>query len=110
MYRLSEKRVMDRYGIQVADMEQAILMVHEESLRADELWLIRAPDEETARELEALAEAHVEQLRAELKDYLPEQYAVARVGLVLCRDEVLALFISPEAETMAEILEDALAR
>jgi len=108
MYRLTEKRILDRYGLDAGAMEQAIFLVCENGLQVDEIWLIRAADALDAQSAAAAAEEHIRQLCRETEEYLPEQYAVVREGIVLCRDEVLALFISPEADTMAEILEDVL--
>ena len=108
MRALSEKRMMDRYGLDAAVLPQAIVMVSEDSLRVDEVWLIEAASETEARELAEAAENYIRQVCAETKDYSPEQYAVAEKGQVVTSGPYVGLFISPEADAMAEILEKAL--
>ena len=108
MRALSEKRMMDRYGLDAAVLPQAIVMVSEDSLCVDEVWLIEAASETEARELAEAAENYIRQVCAETKDYSPEQYAVAEKGRVEVKGAYVGLFLSPDSDRMAEIFRDAL--
>ena len=108
MRSLSEKRMMDRYGLDAAALPQAIVMVSEDSLRVDEIWLIETGSEAEAKELAASAEGYIRQICKEQKDYAPEQYAVAEKGQVVVQGTYVGLFLSPDGEHMAEIFEKAL--
>ncbi len=107
MRPLSAKRMMDRYGIDAQAHPQVVVMVSEESLRVDEIWLIEAADEEQAKTLCTAAENRIGQLRTETENYLPDQFAVLGSAQVLRHGNQMALIISPEAETLAEIFEKA---
>ena len=107
MRPLSEKRMMDRYGLDAASLPQVLVMVSEDSLRVDEVWLVEAADSAEAKELASSAEAYIQQVGQEQKDYSPEQYAVAEKGRVVVKGPYVGLFLSPHADRMAEIFEDA---
>jgi len=106
---VSEKRMRNFYGIDPDTCPQVILAQSSDTLRADEIWLIEAGSEAQAEELEALARSRVEQLGREMKDYLPEQYAVVEKAELLRVGSYVGLFISPASQTMAEQFEQALA-
>lgn len=107
MAAVSEKRREAVFGIESADCVQAVTKISGDGVRADEIWLIEAADEAAAGRIEALAQTRVEQLARELRDYLPEQYAVVRQAKVLRSGRLVALLISPEAETMEALVRAA---
>ena len=107
MTRLTEKRMLDLCGIDAASVRRAIVMVSQDGMLCDEIWLIETADEAGAESIRALAESRAEHLCRELKDYSPEQYAVAEKARIYQRDCVTALFIGPNAEAMEQVLKDA---
>ena len=108
MRPMSEKRMMDRHGLDASALPQVLVMMSEDPLRVDEVWLVETADDAAAKELAGSAEEYIRQICAEQKDYSPEQYAVAEKGRVVVKGPYVGLFISPDSERMAEILEDAL--
>ena len=108
MVPVSERRIRNYYGIDTDACPQVVMAVCEDELRADEIWLIEAASEEAAQELAQLAEARITQLKAELKNYQPEQEAMVKKGQVLQKGTNIALFISPRAEEMAALYRKAL--
>lgn len=109
MIVLEEKRIDSYYGIDAAACPQIHMAVSGDGLRVDEIWLIEAGSDEDADAIETNAQSRIERLCAETENYLPDQYAVAKEGKVLRQGRCVALFISPEAEAMAEIFEKAFA-
>lgn len=107
MIVLTEKRMMNSYGIDSSSCKQAIVAVCSDSLRTDEIWLIEADTIETAGKYLATAKACIEQKCAANENYLPEQYAVAQKGKTANYGRFVALFVSPEAERMLEIFNSA---
>ena len=103
-----EKRIQKLYGIDPTACPQLVMAISKDGLLADEIWMIEAGSEEAAKELVALAESRVKQLCAELENYLPEQYAVAKKAQILQIGANMALFISPQAEEMAARFKQAL--
>ena len=108
MMELSAKRLSNYYGIRSEDCVQAVAMVNEAGLSVDEIWLIEARDEDTAKRIESVAKSRIEQLCAETEKYSPELYAVSKAGQVIREGVSVALFISPDAETMASLFRAAL--
>ena len=110
MIELSAKRMDKYYGIDTSTCPQAVTRVNETGMSVDEIWLIQAPDEAEAQRIETVAKSRIEQLCAETEKYSAELYAVAKNGQVV-RDGVnVALFISPDAETMASVFRQALGK
>ena len=110
MMELSAKRMDKYYGIDTTACPQAVTMVNEAGMSVDEIWLIQAADEAEAQRIETVAQSRIQQLCAETEKYSAELYDVAKNGQVV-RDGVnVALFISPDAETMASIFRAALGK
>ena len=107
MLLLNEQRVRSYYGIDPGACKQCILAVSDDGLRVDEIWLIEAADEKAAEELLAMARSRIEQVCAEQKEYLPDQYAVAKTAEALRVGSNVALFISPAAKEMAQLFTKA---
>ena len=93
------------FGIPADACVQNVTAICQDSLRADEIWLIEAKDEAAAGQIESLAKARIEQKASELKDYLPEQYAVVQKARVIRRGNTVALMISPAAEELAKLFQ-----
>ena len=107
MIVLNEKKVESYYGIDPGACRQLIVAMSDDGLRVDEIWLIETGSEKEAEALLALAQSRIEQVCTENKDYLPDQYAVAKGSQALRVGSSVALFISPEAKEMAELFTKA---
>ncbi|MCR5843717.1 MAG: DUF4358 domain-containing protein [Oscillospiraceae bacterium] len=91
------------YGIAKEDCTQELVAICQNSLRADEYWLIEAVDSAAADRIEAAAKAHLEQKLAELENYLPEQYLVVKQARLLRMENCVILLVSPQAEELARL-------
>ncbi len=92
------------FGIAPGDCRQEIVAICQDSLLADELWLIEATDKEAADRIEALAQNRLQQKAAELENYLPEQYQVVQQGQLSREGNCVVLLISPQAKELAKLL------
>ena len=92
------------FGIAPGDCRQEIVAICQDSLLADELWLIEATDKEAADRIEALAQNRLQQKAAELENYLPEQYQVVQQGQLSREGNCVVLLISPLAKELAKLL------
>ena len=54
-----------------------------------------------------MAKKRVEQLMQETENYLPDQYAVAKQAEIMKKGNLIALFLSPDAEKMASLFKNA---
>ena len=91
------------FGIAKEDCAQELVAICQNSLKADEYWLIEAVDSAAADRIEAAAKARLEQKLAELETYLPEQYEVVKQARLLRQGNCVILLVSPQAETLAKL-------
>lgn len=90
-------------GVAPGDCKQEVVALCQNSLRADELWLIEATDAAAAERIEALAQARLTQKEEELCDYAPEEAQVVRKAKLLRSGDCVFLLVSPRAEALAEL-------
>ena len=92
------------FGIAPGDCKQEIVAICQDSLLADELWLIEATDQEAADRIEALAQNRVQQKAAELENYLLGQYQVVQQAQLSREGNCVVLLVSPLAKELAKLL------
>ena len=90
-------------GVAPADCAQELVALCQNSLRADEFWLIEAVDAAAADRIEALARDRLTQKESELRDYAPEQAQVVREAKLLRSGNCVLLLVSPQAEALAAL-------
>ena len=93
------------FGIAEGDCTAAFTAICQDSLLADEIWLIDAKDSAAADRIESLAKMRLEQKASELKNYLPEQYSVVQQGKLIRQENRVALIVSPIVEKLAGFLQ-----
>ncbi len=109
MVLISEKRMVNYYGIDPQVCPQALLARCSDGLRADEIWLVEAADEAAAKTIAERAEARIRQLCEETENYLPEQYLIVKQAKVVQVGNSVGLFISPQSDRMADMFRAAFA-
>lgn len=100
MVKLQSSMMLDFYGIQEADVKQAVVTVCSDGLRADEVWLLEAVDADAAERLKGLAENRLKQKDAESVTYSPEQNAIVKKALLLVEGNYVIMITSPDVEAM----------
>lgn len=94
-------------GIDSADCTQAVVAICSNSLRADEIWLVEAVDEDALARLEELAQSRLTAKAEESITYSPEQYAVVQKAQVITAGKYLAVFVSPEVDAVTAAFREA---
>ena len=92
------------YGIAPGKCKQEYLAICQDSLRADEIWLIEAVDYDSADEIEGFAKMHLDQKLKELKDYLPDQYNIVQKAKIIRNSNYVILLVSPAVNELTELL------
>ena len=92
------------FGIAQEDCAQAVTAICQDSLRADELWLVEAVDDAAAGRIAELAQARLDQKSSELKSYAPEQYEIVQSAKLIRDGRCVVLIVSPMADKLAELL------
>jgi hypothetical protein len=107
MLLLDGEMMLDMSGVNPDNCEEYYVAICEDSLRADEIWLIKATDESKAQEIIDFANARIQARAEESKTYSPEQYAVVQKARVISQGEYVVLIISPDVDEIAEIVMNA---
>lgn len=108
MMVLDETMQLNLLGVDADDCEQVITAICADSMRVDEVWLLRAKDQAALEKLTELAKVRVESQAEVCQSYAPDQYAIVQKAEILSADLYLALLIGPEASAMKTTVEAAL--
>jgi len=100
MFFPDEATLLNFLGIHAEDCVQYKVAICAEGLRADEVWLIEAKDDAALETLTNLANARIQSKLDETETYAPDQYLIVQQAVVLTQGRYLALFISPDVETL----------
>lgn len=99
---------LDLLGIDEADCEEAFTAICSDSMRVDEVWVIRAKDNAALQKLTALAQSRIDAQAEVCESYSPEQFAVVKKAEIVTEGLDLVLIISPEAAALRTAVEELL--
>lgn len=108
MMDLSEDDLMPNYGIRKADVRQFAARVDSTGTKGDEILLFEGTDGGAAARIAEKLEARYRQKEIEMKDYLPEEYAVLKKCGVERSGNYVSLIVSPQAAGLKRIYQNAL--
>lgn len=100
MFYPDEGTMLNFLGIRAEDCTQYKVAICAEGLRADEVWLIEAKNEDALNTLRQLAQTRIEAKLDETISYVPDQYAIVEKAEVVVNGLYLALLISPEVDAL----------
>lgn len=69
----------------------------------DEIVIIKAVDEASAKDIEAMLNEHIEYQKDSMRNYDPAQYDILGASKVIANGVYVAMFISAEQNAMADI-------
>lgn len=107
MLPLDQDMQLNFCGIDPADCSQVVVAICADSLRADEIWLIKAVDEAALERIQTLAQTRLTAKAEESVTYSPEQYAIVQKAEMLTSGNYFAMIVSPEVDALAELFRDA---
>mgnify|MGYP003317031969 CR=1 FL=1 len=99
---LTADDLIDYYGIE-ADKVADCAAVQDACGYKDEIVIIKAVDDTSAKEIADLLNEHIEYQKESMKNYDPAQYEILGSSEVITNGVYVAMFISAEQSTMAEI-------
>ena len=100
MFFPDEDTMLNFLGVRAEDCAQYKIALCAEGMRADEVWLIEAKDEESFEKLKQLADTRVQAKLDETETYVPDQFLIVQKAEVLTNGRYLALLISPNVEEL----------
>lgn len=98
MLELSKEDLQANYGIEQKDVKQFAAIVDATGIKADEIILLEGTDSAASNRIKEKLDSRYKQKAIELKDYLPEQYAILEKGSVKQKGNYISMIISPNAD------------
>lgn len=108
MLALAETDLMEYYGIDAANVKQFAGAVNLTGISAEEIVLIEAVDANAAATVKTQLDARYDSKAAQMKDYLPDQYAIIEKCSVRVDGNFVAMIVSENAETYVAAYEAAI--
>ncbi|WP_411675961.1 DUF4358 domain-containing protein [Caproicibacter sp.] len=108
MMDLSSEDLMPNYGIDPNDVKQFAAYVDSTGTKGDEILLFEASDDSAAGKIEEKLNDRYHQKEIEMKDYLPEEYAMLEKCKVERDGNFAALIVSPQYEDLEQIYHNSL--
>lgn len=108
MLTLAQTDLMDMYGIEPADVKQFAGAVNLTGISAEEIVLIEAVDADAAARVKTQLDARYESKANQMRDYLPDEYAIIEKCSVRVDGNYVAMIVSANAETYVAAYEAAI--
>lgn len=105
---LSGEDLMANYGIDSADVKRFAACVDSTGTKGDEIVLIEGRDDDAASRVQEKLETRYKQKSVEMKDYLPEEFAVLKKCRVARNGRYVSMIVSPQHEELEKIYEESL--
>lgn len=96
---------LDLLGVDDADCETAYTAICADSMRVDEIWVLRAKDKTALQKLSTLAQNRINAQAEVCESYSPDQYAVVKKAEIITNGLNLVLIISPESAALKTAVE-----
>ncbi len=103
MVAVPEGSLLDFYGIDSAWYQDAVFMLAADSLRADEVIILRAKETAAAAQIEKMLGERMAAKAEEALGYSPEQHAIILRGKLIREGLNLALLVSPQIEQLQAV-------
>ena len=105
MMTLTQNDLVDYFGLEAQWCADSAACINSNGYEKDEIILVRATDADSASRVQECLQKALENAAEEMKDYLPEQYAMIQNCKVESRDLYVWLFISDQVDQMQAILD-----
>ncbi len=96
-------KLLDYYGIDSATVKDFQVMMNSSGVEQDEIVMIEAVDEDSAKTISEKLNARLEDKKNQMKNYLPDQYAMLQKCSVEQKGLYVYMFLSDDAKTMESI-------
>ena len=107
MMDLSSDDLMSEYGIKPGDVKQFAAYVDSTGTKGDEIVLVQANSSEAADRIKKDLDNRYSQKEVEMKDYLPDEYAVLKKCKVNKSGDYISMIVSPQYEELEKIYKNA---
>lgn len=108
MMDYSAEDLMPNYGIDSADVKQFAAYVDSTGIKGDEIIFLEGKDSDAAKRIKEKLNARYKNKENEMKDYLPEEYAVLKKCSVNQNGNYVSMIVSPQYEELNGIFNAAI--
>ena len=108
MMDLTKDDLMASYGIDANDVKQLAIYVDSTGVKGDEIVLLEGKDADAAKRIKEKMDARYQQKEVEMKDYLPEEYAILKKCPVKQDGNYVSMIVSPQYEELNKIYNNAI--
>jgi len=108
MMDLTKDDLMASCGIDANDVKQLAIYVDSTGVKGDEIVLLEGKDADAAKRIKEKMDARYQQKEVEMKDYLPEEYAILKKCPVKQDGNYVSMIVSPQYEELNKIYNDAI--
>lgn len=108
MMDLSDTDLMPLYGIETADVKQFAAHVDSTGIKGDEIVILEGKDTDAAKRIKEKMDARYQQKEVEMKDYLPEEYAMLKKCTVKQDGNYISMIVTPQYEELNRIYDAAI--
>jgi predicted flavoprotein YhiN len=108
MMDLSKDDLMTNYGIEAADVKQFAAYIDSTGTKGDEIVFLEGKDADAAKRIKEKLDARYKQKEVEMKDYLPEEYAMLKKCSINQDGNYVSMIVSPQYEELSKIYNAAI--
>lgn len=103
MMDLAESDLMPNYGISSNDVKQFSVYTDSTGAKGDEIILMQGKDSQAVLRIKEKLESRYRQKETEMKDYLPQEYAMLKKCRVRQDGSYVSLIVSPQQDELQKI-------
>ena len=108
MVRLDEEYITNYYGIDLTNFDEYVFAVAEDILLAENIILLKVKEGQSTEPVVTILEKIIKQKKAELENYIPEQFKIVEKSSVVTKDNYVILIISSNKSELEAQLPKAL--
>ncbi len=102
---MDDEFISNYYGIEPDTLEEYVFSMSEDATSAETVVIMKAKDEASVADIEAALSTVIDEKRAEMENYLPEQFEIVDKSSVDSKGSYVWLVISQNKDAILEIIE-----
>lgn len=100
--------ISNYYGLDTALLEEYVFSISEDAAQAETVIIAKVKDAGDAEQVAESLQAVVEDKKAEMENYIPEQFAIVEKSEVVIKDNYVWLVISENEDSITDVIEENL--
>lgn len=100
--------ISNYYGLDTALLEEYVFSISEDAAQAETVIIAKVKDAGDAEQVAESLQAVVEDKKAEMENYIPEQFAIVEKSEVVIKDNYVWLVISENEDSITSVIENNL--